>query len=86
MRGWKIRRARVGVTWDQHLRQPRKNADALGHSARRHYWLAPRSDDAVGAEVLGQGAGEVAAVAIQLMPLRVPRDRLGQRGRFSSDA
>ena len=51
------------------LATDRKNADALGHDARRHYWLAPRSDDAVGAGVLGQDAGEVAAVAAELVPL-----------------
>ena len=44
------------------LATDRKNADALGHRARRHYWLAPRSDDAVGAGSLGLDAGEVAAV------------------------
>jgi len=47
-----------------------QNARALGQRARRHYWLAPRSDDAVGAGVLRQGAGDVAAVASGLMPLR----------------
>jgi hypothetical protein len=47
-----------------------QNARALGQRARRHYWLAPRSDDAVGAGVLRQGAGDVAAVASRLMPLR----------------
>jgi hypothetical protein len=41
----------------------------LGLSARRHYRLAPRSDDAVGAAMLGQGAGEIAAVAGQWVPL-----------------
>ena len=56
----------------RHLRQPRQIARALGQRARRHYWLAPRSDDAVGAEVLGQGAAEVAAEAARLMP---PRSR-----------
>ena len=45
-------------------------ADALGQSARRHYWLAPRSDDAVGAGFLWQDAGEVAAVEAYLAPLR----------------
>jgi hypothetical protein len=54
------------------LRQPRQTACALGQRARRHYWLAPRSDDAVGAAVLGQGAAEVAAEAARLMP---PRSR-----------
>ena len=52
------------------MRRPRRNANALGQRARRHYWLAPRSDDAVGAEVLGQGAGVIAAVASRLLPLR----------------
>ena len=52
------------------MRQPRKNARALGQCARRHYWLAPRSDDAVGAEEVGQSAGDVAAVALRLTPLR----------------
>ena len=52
------------------MRQTRKNARALGERARRHYWLAPRSDDAVGAGVLGQRAGVIAAVASRLMPLR----------------
>jgi hypothetical protein len=34
----------------------------LGQFARRHYWLAPRSDDAVGAGFgLWQDAGEIAA-------------------------
>ena len=42
----------------------------LGLRARRHYWLAPRSDDAVGAEVLGQSAGVIAAAASRLTPLR----------------
>ena len=58
------------VTWGRHLRQPRQTARALGQRARRHYWLAPRSDDAVGAGVLGQGAADVAAVAFRLTPLR----------------
>ena len=53
------------VTWGRHLRQPRQNARALGQRARRHYWLAPRSDDAVGAEVRGQGAGVIAAVRLR---------------------
>ena len=52
------------------MRRPRQNARALGQRARRHYWLAPRSDDADGAAVLGQGAGVIAAVASRLMPLR----------------
>ena len=52
------------------MRQPRHNACVLGLSARRHYWLAPRSDDAVGAAMLGQGAGEIAAVVSRQMPLR----------------
>ena len=42
----------------------------LGLYARRHYWLAPRSDDAVGAAMLGQDAGEIAAVVSRQMPLR----------------
>ena len=54
----------------RHLRKPRYSACVLGLSARRHYWLAPRSDDAVGAAMLGQGAGEIAAVACQCVPLR----------------
>jgi len=31
------------------LRLPGITPGALGQRARRHYWLAPRSDDAVGA-------------------------------------
>ena len=54
----------------RHLRKPRRNACVLGLSARRHYWLAPRSDDAVGAAMLGQDAGEIAAVVSRQMPLR----------------
>ena len=54
----------------RHLRKPRYNACVLGLSARRHYWLAPRSDDAVGAAMLGQDAGEIAAVVSRQMPLR----------------
>ena len=55
---------------DCHLRQIPICAAALGQCARRHYWLAPRSDDAVGAEViLVQGAANVAAEALRLMPL-----------------
>ena len=38
------------VTWGRHLRQCGVRPGALGQRARRHYWLAPRSDDAVGAE------------------------------------
>ena len=37
------------VTWGRHLRQCGVRPGALGQRARRHYWLAPRSDDAVGA-------------------------------------
>ncbi len=37
------------VTWGGHLRLPAVSPGALGQHARRHYWLAPRSDDAVGA-------------------------------------
>ncbi len=45
------------VTWGRHLRQPEVSTGALGQFARRHYWLAPRSDDAVGAGFgLEQGA------------------------------
>jgi hypothetical protein len=32
--------------------------------------LVPRSDDATGAEVMGQGAGVIAAVASRLVPRR----------------
>jgi len=55
----KVLTRRGPVTWGRHLRQPRQNARALGQRARRHYWLAPRSDDAIGAAVLGQGAAEL---------------------------
>ena len=65
------------------MRQPRQNARALGQRARRHYWLAPRSDDAVGAAVLGQGAGVIAAVASRLMPLL---SRMLDRGRADASS
>ncbi len=38
------------VTWGRHLRQPGSTHWWLVHFARRHYRLAPGSDDAVGAE------------------------------------
>ena len=45
------------ITWCRHLRLPGISPGALGQRARRHYWLAPRSDDAVGAGFgLRQGA------------------------------
>ena len=66
------------------MRQPRQNARALGQRARRHYWLAPRSDDAVGAEVLGQGAGLIAAVASRLTPLRSRMLDWGRAGASST--
>ena len=45
------------VTWGGHLLQPVGRPRRLGQFARRHYWLAPRSDDAVGAGFgLRQGA------------------------------
>ncbi len=37
------------ITWGHHLRLLGISPGALGQRARRHYWLAPRSDDAVGA-------------------------------------
>ena len=37
------------VTCGRHLRLPAVSPGTLGQRARRHYWLAPRSDDAVGA-------------------------------------
>ena len=40
------------VTWSRHLRLPGVNPDLPGQRVRRHYWLAPRSDDAVGAAVI----------------------------------
>ena len=46
LRSW---RAGGGRHLSPSLATDRKTADALGHDARRHYWLAPRSDDAVGA-------------------------------------
>ena len=52
------------------MRQTPKNADALGHEARRHYWLAPRSDDAVGAGMLERDAGKLQHVEAELVPLR----------------
>ena len=68
------------------MRLPRQNARALGQRARRHYWLAPRSDDAVGAEVLGQGAGLIAAVASRLTPLRSRMLDWGMGRRFIDEA
>ena len=67
------------------LATDRKTADALGHDARRHYWLAPRSDDAVGAGVLGRNAGEVAAVEAELVPLRFGNAELAKVGFFDCD-
>jgi hypothetical protein len=50
------------VTSGCHQLLPVVRPGKLGQFARRHYWLAPRSDDAVGAGFdLGQGAGEIAA-------------------------
>ena len=72
------------ITWGHHLRLLGISPGALGQRARRHYWLAPRSDDAVGAEVLGQGAGVIAAVAFQLMPLRSRMLDWGRAGASSS--
>lgn len=63
------------VTWGRHLRLPGASQGALGQRARRHYWLAPRSDDAVGAAgPQQQGAGELAAAGHRLSPL--PSGRL----------
>ena len=45
------------VTSGGHQLQPVVRPGKLGQFARRHYWLAPRSDDAVGAGFgLRQGA------------------------------
>lgn len=50
------------VTRARHLRQPRDRPGVLGLRARRHYRLAPRSDDAVGwRSRFRQGAAKVAA-------------------------
>jgi hypothetical protein len=62
------------VTCGRHQLLPVVLPGKLGQLARRHYWLAPRSDDAVGAGFgLGQGAGEVAAAWNRLSPLRSRR-------------
>lgn len=45
---------REPVTQGQHLRQRPSNPCRLGHWARRHYRLAPGSDDALGAGRLRQ--------------------------------
>lgn len=61
-----LSRAGVGaaepVTQVRHLRQPGHRPGVLGLRARRHYRLAPRSDDAVSwRSRLRQGAAKVAA-------------------------
>ena len=83
MHGPRPWRAREAVTWGRHLRQPRQTTCALGQRARRHYWLAPRSDDAVGAAVLGQGAAEPAAETVRSTPLRFRKIGCGSAGASS---
>jgi hypothetical protein len=51
------------VTAGCHPLLPMDRPGKLGQFARRHYWLAPRSDDAVGA---GFGLGQGAAALQQL--------------------
>ena len=70
------------------MRQPRQDARALGQRARRHYWLAPRSDDAVGAAVLGQCAAELQQWLLGRCRYGLARsaDRLRQCRRFVAKA
>jgi hypothetical protein len=72
LHGLRFGRAGEPVTWVRHLRQPWLNPCALGQRARRHYWLAPRSDDAVGA---GVGWGRALAM-LQQQPFGWRRDCL----------
>jgi hypothetical protein len=53
------------------LRLPCANPDALGQRVRRHYWLAPRSDDAVGA------AGISSRALASLQQLNIGCRRIG---------
>jgi len=56
LHGLRIRRA-VSPSLGSSLALANVSPCRLGQFARRHYWLAPRSDDAVGAGFgLGQGA------------------------------
>ena len=53
------------------MRLPGISPGALGQRARRHYWLAPRSDDAVGA------AGVISRALARLQQLDIDCRRFG---------
>jgi len=64
------------VTSGGHQLRPVVRPGKLGQFARRHYWLAPRSDDAVGAGLgLEQGAA-------WLQQLDIDCRRFGPAGRI----
>ena len=65
------------VTSGGHQLRPMVHPGKLGHFGRRHYWLAPRSDDAVGAGLgLGQGAAGLQQIGIGCLRFG-PVGRLG---------
>ena len=64
------------VTWGCHALRQVVCTEKQGQIARRHYWLAPRSDDAVGAGLgLEQGAA-------WLQQLDIDCRRFGPAGRI----
>ena len=62
------------------MRLPGISPGALGQRARRHYWLAPRSDDAVGAA----GISSRALASLQQLDIGCRRFGLADWCRHSS--